>query len=946
MKSFALVGIAALLASAGSACAQFSTLEWPVGQDVAYRYDSGIVDNALPKAALGVSVPVEIRNARWIRVHFDEVVLGEGSHLRITSVLDGEVQVLDAEALEMWSHGSAYFNGDTVVVDLIAGPNTRNVVSIKKVAAEIGLAPAGNPGDCGICGADDRFQTNELWSARIMPVGCTASLYCQGSGFVTAGHCLSGGSAQVIHFNVPNSSSTCATNVPPVDDQFPVLAGAQFLNAGVGSDWGTFVVGVNGAGQTPFARYGTFRPLASGPSAAGAATNIWGYGVDRTCARSQTQQNSFGTINAVNGSWYDMNNDVRGGNSGSGFLNSAGQIIGVVSHCAFNGCNNVSNRIDDAAFTAARTAVGCGVTAVPRNNDCTAATAISLGSINGTTLGATTDGTSSCGATGSSPDVWYSFTPTCGGVYRFETCGGQTNYDSVLSVHTGCPGSSTNTLACSDDACDLQSRVDVSMLAGQRYLIRVGGFSTRSGNFTLTASVVTPDPAPVNDLCANAISMGLGSIAGTTYCASTDGASSCGFSATNDVWYRFTPECSGTYTFDTCAEATFDTVVSVHTACSIDATTQIACNDDACNGLRSRVNASLTAGSTYLVRVAGYFNAQGNFTLTATRGADTLATNDACANAIAVGVGTVDGSTFCATVDGTATCGASEESNDVWYAFTPDCDGFYSAATVGTTNFDTVLSVHDGCPGNAFNQFVCDDDGGEGLLSRAVFSGTAGRPVLIRVSGFFGRRGSFQLAISNVPNDSSDRGIWVEDGSWPFSNRGATLDGLPDGLCRDVADDQQVQSDVWFYYTPSCDGRVAVDTCGPGYDSKLAVYPWAGAFPPVGPVGCNDDSSCNFSSLRSRVEFDAIPGQVYLIRVGGYRGSQGCGVLNIACTPADQCPSCPADFNLDGGIDGGDIDAFFVAWEASEPCGDVNFDGGVDFADIEVFFTTWENGGC
>lgn len=55
---------------------------------------------------------------------------------------------------------------------------------------------------------------------------------------------------------------------------------------------------------------------------------------------------------------------------------------------------------------------------------------------------------------------------------------------------------------------------------------------------------------------------------------------------------------------------------------------------------------------------------------------------------------------------------------------------------------------------------------------------------------------------------------------------------------------------------------------------------------------------------------------------------------------------CAADFNLDGGIDGADIEAFFIAFEAGEASSDVNEDGGVDGADVEAFFTLWEAGGC
>jgi hypothetical protein len=61
---------------------------------------------------------------------------------------------------------------------------------------------------------------------------------------------------------------------------------------------------------------------------------------------------------------------------------------------------------------------------------------------------------------------------------------------------------------------------------------------------------------------------------------------------------------------------------------------------------------------------------------------------------------------------------------------------------------------------------------------------------------------------------------------------------------------------------------------------------------------------------------------------------------------SDACPPCPADFNRDGGVDGADVEAFFLTWETGDTCGDVNFDGGVDGADVEFFFVLWEQGGC
>ena len=65
----------------------------------------------------------------------------------------------------------------------------------------------------------------------------------------------------------------------------------------------------------------------------------------------------------------------------------------------------------------------------------------------------------------------------------------------------------------------------------------------------------------------------------------------------------------------------------------------------------------------------------------------------------------------------------------------------------------------------------------------------------------------------------------------------------------------------------------------------------------------------------------------------------------VAANLASPSP-CPADFNQDGGVDGGDVEAFFISWEAGAVPADVNADGGVDGSDVESFFTAWQAGGC
>ena len=75
-------------------------------------------------------------------------------------------------------------------------------------------------------------------------------------------------------------------------------------------------------------------------------------------------------------------------------------------------------------------------------------------------------------------------------------------------------------------------------------------------------------------------------------------------------------------------------------------------------------------------------------------------------------------------------------------------------------------------------------------------------------------------------------------------------------------------------------------------------------------------------------------------------GARFSATVRFCYENCSSCPACPSDFNQDGGIDGGDIEAFFSSWTAGQPCSDVNQDGGVDGGDIERFFILWENGNC
>ena len=95
---------------------------------------------------------------------------------------------------------------------------------------------------------------------------------------------------------------------------------------------------------------------------------------------------------------------------------------------------------------------------------------------------ATFDGEGQCM---SGPNIWYCFTAPVDGMVYIGTCG--SGYDTKLAVYDGCGcDPAPPIMGCNDDSCDLQSEIMLPTVAGQQYLIEVGGFSDASGPGVLT----------------------------------------------------------------------------------------------------------------------------------------------------------------------------------------------------------------------------------------------------------------------------------------------------------------------------------------------------------------------------------------------------------------------------------------------------------------------------
>jgi len=119
----------------------------------------------------------------------------------------------------------------------------------------------------------------------------------------------------------------------------------------------------------------------------------------------------------------------------------------------------------------------------PQNDECFNAISIEEGTTyHGSTEYATGTDISSCSSNDSN-DVWYSYTATNDGYHNFSLCG--STFDTTLSIFDSCGGME---LACNNDACGLQSKIDLYLTAGNPYNIRIAGNNGETGKYSVTVS--------------------------------------------------------------------------------------------------------------------------------------------------------------------------------------------------------------------------------------------------------------------------------------------------------------------------------------------------------------------------------------------------------------------------------------------------------------------------
>jgi len=219
---------------------------------------------------------------------------------------------------------------------------------------------------------------------------------------------------------------------------------------------------------------------------------------------------------------------------------------------------------------------------------------------------ATFDGPGECLT---SPNIWYCYTASCTGTATVSLLGSA--YDTMLAVYKGCAcqPTSSDMIGCNDDygQYSYQSEISFEVVAGNKYLIEIGGYGVETGDGVLNVSCVGDLPqGPPRDNCEQAEAIGnVKDLQFSTKAMSFDGPGLCLTSP--NIWFCYTATCTGDVTVSL-LDSAYDTMLAVYDGCTCDPAEQdlIGCNDDFDGALQSQLTFDAIKGNKYLIEIGGY----------------------------------------------------------------------------------------------------------------------------------------------------------------------------------------------------------------------------------------------------------------------------------------------------------------------------------------------------
>jgi hypothetical protein len=373
----------------------------------------------------------------------------------------------------------------------------------------------------------------------------------------------------------------------------------------------------------------------------------------------------------------------------------------------------------------------------PANDECSGALPI-FASTNNTCDNAVSGTTASAnpsttGCTGGK-DVWYSFVaPVTGNYIITVTETFDSGFSSTyVSAYSGACGALTQ--IGSSTSCSNTSPLTIPTVSGTTYYFNVRSSSTTT-YVEFDLCVYLAPPPPVNDDCAGAISLAVGSdlscpspVSGTTVSA-TQSLPGCVGTANDDVWYSFV------------AIGTSHTIMITNTGGASDIVTQVF---DSCGGASlvcqdtpnsPIVLTGLTPANTYYFRIYTYSS-----TASITTNFDVCVgtppappANQTCATATPIACGASISGTSVSSTGTQEGSGCTMGNNGVWYTFT----GYGGDMTVTVdASFDHELAITSGTCGALVN--VGCRDSSTSQETYTIANSTNGETYYVYIAHFSG----------------------------------------------------------------------------------------------------------------------------------------------------------------------------------------------------------------
>ncbi len=449
------------------------------------------------------------------------------------------------------------------------------------------------------------------------------------------------------------------------------------------------------------------------------------------------------------------------------------------------------------------------LSAQPGNDDCSAAFSLTMGSI------CTSVSYTSVASTGedltiaANPscniyqggDVWFSFTVPASGDFRVTMSG------NSWSLYSGTCGDFTE-LFCDGDNHNFSD----PSLAGETLYLRAFRFNNANGS-AFDLCIWEPD-VPVNDLCADAISLSVGteydpqvysSLYSTAENPEPAANPSCNFYQGGDVWFSFTVPSSGDFRV-----AMSGNSWSLYSGTCGDFTELF------CDGNNNNFSDPSLAGETLYLRAFQFNSDQGgDFELSVWE--PEVPANDLCSNAIVLSVPTSYApqsysSRFTTAENPEPAANPScnfYQGGDVWFSFTVPVSGDFRVAMSGNS-----WSLYSGTCGD-FTELSCD-----GNNNNFSDPSLAGETLYLRAFQFNSDQGGdFELSVWEpiIPaNDDCADAIEITVGQTcstaDFSTLFTTSEST--GIAPDPSCDFYNGGDVWFTFTAPLSGNFRIELTG------------------------------------------------------------------------------------------------------------------------------------